>query len=304
MKGGNSRVVTFYRRLPRMDYLKPAGLAEALDLLDVGRHVRCLVYAGGTDVIPRLKARLIKAPEVLVDLKGVRELDFISYDDHSGLRIGALATLSSMASNEAVRTKYGVLFEGVRSIASTHIQNRGTLIGNICNAVPSADSAPALFCLGARVVCLSNEGERTVDIDRFFLGPNTTSLLPGEMVREIQVPPAAAGTGGTYIKLSPRSRMDLAVVGVAAVVRKNNGTFGDVRIGLGAVAPTPMRSTKAEQRLRGEAVSEKMILEAARLAAQECEPIDDHRASATYRRMMVEVLVKRAICRALSNGDH
>jgi CO/xanthine dehydrogenase FAD-binding subunit len=231
-------------------------------------------------------------------------LDFISYDDHSGLRIGALATLSSLASNETVRTKYGALFEGAGSIASTHIQNRGTLIGNICNAVPSADSAPALLCLGAKVVCLSKVGERTVDMDRFILGPNTTSLRPGEIVREIQLPPAAAGSQGAYVKLSPRSRMDLAVVGVAALVRKDNGTFGDVRIGLGAVAPTPMRATKAEQRLRGEAVSEKVILEAASIAARECEPIDDHRASAIYRRMMVEILVKRAIYRALSRGEH
>jgi CO/xanthine dehydrogenase FAD-binding subunit len=297
-------VVTFYRRLPKMDYLKPAGLAAVLDVLDESRHIRSLVYAGGTDVIPRLKARLIRPPEVLVDLKGVRELDSISYDERSGLRIGALLTLSSVVENETVRGKYPALFEGARSIASTHIQNRGTLIGNICNAVPSADSAPALLCLGAKMVCLSKVGERTVDIHRFILGPNTTSLRPGEIVREIQVPPAVTGTRGAYVKLSPRSRMDLAVVGVAAVVRKEKETFEDVRIALGAVAPTPVRCAKAEQRLRGEAVSEKVILEAASLAARECEPIDDHRASAMYRRMMVEVLVKRAIYRALSREDH
>jgi carbon-monoxide dehydrogenase medium subunit len=299
MKGGISGVVTFYRRLPRVDYLKPAGLGEALDVLDEGRHVRCLAYAGGTDVIPRLKARSLNPPEVLVDLKGIRELDFISCDDHSGLRIGALATISSVVANESVRQKYPALLQGAASIASTHIQNRATLIGNICSAVPSADSAPALLCLGARVVCLSKGGERTVDLDQFLLGPSTTSLRPGEIVKEIQVPPAVVGTHGGYLKLSPRSRMDLAVVGVAAVVRKDRGTFGDVRIGLGAVAPTPMRAVKAEQRLRGEAISEESILAASTLAARECEPIDDHRASAAYRRMMVEVLVKRAIQQAL-----
>jgi CO/xanthine dehydrogenase FAD-binding subunit len=284
-----------------MDYLKPAGLAEALDMLNESHRVRCLVYAGGTDVIPRLKARLIKPPEVLVDLKGIRELDFISYDDDSGLRIGALATISSVVANESVGQKYPVLFQGAASIASTHIQNRGTIIGNLCNAVPSADSAPALLCHGAKAVCLSKEGERTIELDQFLLGPNKTSLKPGEIVKEIHVPPVTRGTGGAYIKLSPRSRMDLAVVGVAAVVREEKGVFADARIGLGAVAPTPMRSTKAEERLKGEPISEKVILEAAKLAAQESKPIDDHRASATYRRMMVEVLVKRAIQRALSN---
>ena len=287
-----------------MDYLKPAGLPEMLDVLEESRHGRCLAYAGGTDVIPRLKARLINPPEVLVDLKGIRELDFISYDENFGLRIGALATISSVVANGSVRGKYPALFEGARSIASTHIQNRATLIGNICSAVPSADSAPALLCFGAKVICLSKGRERLMDLDQFLLGPNTTSLQPGEIVKEIQVPPVTADMGGAYLKLSPRSRMDLAVVGVAAVVRKDHGAFGDVRIGLGAVAPTPMRATKAEQRLRGEMISEAVILEAAKLAARESKPIDDHRASAAYRRMMVEVLVKRAIQQALSNNDH
>jgi len=297
-------VLTFYRRLPRVDYLKPASLSEALDFLDESRHLRCLAYAGGTDVIPRLKARSLNPPEVLVDLKGIRELDFISCDDHSGLRIGALATISSVVANESVGQKYPALLQGAGSIASTHIQNRATLIGNICSAVPSADSAPALLCLGARVVCRSKGGDRTIELDQFFLGPSKSSLRPGEIVKEIQVPPVVAGTRGAYLKLSPRSRMDLAVVGVAAVVRKDHETFQDARIGLGAVAPTPVRARKAEQRLRGEAISEQVILEAARLAAQESEPIDDHRASAAYRRMMVEVLVKRAIYRALGNIDH
>jgi CO/xanthine dehydrogenase FAD-binding subunit len=129
---------------------------------------------------------------------------------------------------------------------------------------------------------------------------NMEDLLRHVGEKEIHVPPVTRGTGGAYIKLSPRSRMDLAVVGVAAVVREEKGVFADARIGLGAVAPTPMRSTKAEERLKGEAISEKVILEAAKLAAQESKPIDDHRASATYRRMMVQVLVKRAIQRALS----
>ena len=110
------------------------------------------------------------------------------------------------------------------------------------------------------MVCLSKVGERTIELDQFFLGPNKTSLQPGEIVKEIQVPPVTAGTGGAYIKLSPRSRMDLAVVGVAAVVRKEQRRLRrGIRIGLGAVAPRPMRSMKAEERLRGETISEKVI---------------------------------------------
>jgi CO/xanthine dehydrogenase FAD-binding subunit len=299
MKGG-TEVATFYRRLPKMAYVKPGNLRETLELLGENREGQRLVYAGGTDLIPKLKARLIKPPTALVDLKGMKELDFISYDANTGLRIGALATISSVIQSELVRKRYPALFHGAKSIASTQIQNRGTIIGNICNAVPSADSAPALLCLNAKLLCVSKAGERTLQLDSFFVAPNETALEPREIVKEIRVPPVAVGTGGAYVKLAPRSRMDLAVVGVAVVVRKDDKYFGDVRIALGAVAPTPMRAAMAEERLRGEVVSEKVIREAAKAAARESRPIDDHRASAAYRRMMVEVLVKRAIRQALS----
>ena len=294
-------MVTFYRRLPRVDYLKPGSLSEALELLAENRDGRYALYAGGTDVIPKLKARSMKPPEALIDLKAIRELDFISYDEKTGLRIGALATISSVVEADRVKKNYPILYQAAHSIASTHIQNRGTIVGNICNAVPSADSAPALLCLGAKVVCVSRSGERTLGIESFFTGPNQTALGSGEIVREIQVPPMAAGTRGVYLKLSPRSRMDLAVVGVAVLVRKDHGAFGDARIGLGAVAPTPMRATKAEERLKGESVNEKVVLEAAKAASDESKPISDHRASAEYRRMMVEVLVSRAIRQIIYN---
>lgn len=294
-------MVTFYRRLPRVGYLKPGSLSEALGLLAENRDGRYAVYAGGTDVIPKLKARFMKTPEALIDLKAIRELDFISYDEKTGLRIGALATISSVVEADIVKKNYPILYQAAHSIASTHIQNRGTIVGNICNAVPSADSAPALLCLGARVVCVSRSGERMIDIERFFTGPNKTALGSGEIVSEIQVPPMAAGTRGVYLKLSPRSRMDLAVVGVAALVRKADGSFGDARIGLCAVAPTPMRALKAEERLRGKPVNEKVVLAAAKAASDESNPISDHRASAEYRRLMVEALVSRAIRQTIYN---
>ena len=294
-------MVTFYRRLPRVDYLKPGSLSEVLGLLDKSEEGKYVVYAGGTDVIPKLKARLIKPPEALIDLKAIRELNFISYEKKTGLRIGALATISSVVEADIVRKNYPILYQAAHSIASTHIQNRGTIVGNICNAVPSADSAPALLCLGAEVVCTNRDGDRVLPLEKFFMGPNKTSLSPDELVTEIRVPPPPDGSRGAYIKLSPRSRMDLAVVGVAALIRKDNGAFGETRIGLCAVAPTPMRALKSEARLIGESVNENVILAAAKAAAEESKPISDHRASAEYRRMMVEVLVSRAIRQALSN---
>jgi carbon-monoxide dehydrogenase medium subunit len=217
------------------------------------------------------------------------------------LRIGALATIYSVANSSMVKEKFTILSHAANSIASTQVQNRGTIVGNICNAVPSADSAPTLLCLGAKLLCLSKGGERTMGVEDFFTGPNSTSLNSDELLKEIQIANMPEASKGVYIKLSPRKRMDLAVVGVAAVVSAEKETFKQVRIGLGAVAPTPIRAKKAEERLVGRAINEEAILEAAKLASEESEPIDDHRASAEYRRTMVEVLVKRAINQALSN---
>lgn len=288
-------MVTYYRRLPKFAYLKPGSMDEALQLLGKGEKEKILVYAGGTDVIPKLKGRLINAPEALLDIKGIPDLDYISYDDKTGLKIGALASIYAVANAAVVRKQYPILSQAAKSIASTQVQNRGTLVGNICNAVPSADSAPALLCLDAKVVCVSKGGARTVALEKFFAGPNLTDLRADEIVKEIQIPPMIPGSGGVYIKLSPRRKMDCALVGVAVVIAADNGVFRNVRIGLGAVAPTPIRALKAEQRLIGEPISEAAITEAAKAASIATMPIADHRASAEYRRMMVEVLVKRAI---------
>jgi CO/xanthine dehydrogenase FAD-binding subunit len=292
-------MVTFYRRLPKLDYVKPKSVEEVLKLLGEGGD-KVKVYAGGTDVIPKLKTRTMSAPALLVDLKGIPNLDYVTTDGDGGLRIGALASIFSVANGPMVKQHFPMLAQAAGSIASTQIQNRGTVVGNICNAVPSADSAPALLCLGARAVCISPRGERTIDLASFFAGPNRTVLGSDEIVKEIHVPPMPEGSRGAYIKLSPRARMDLAVVGVAALVKEENGTVRDIRIGLGAVAPTPRRAPKAEAVLKGERPSEAKIAEAAKIASDEAQPIDDHRASAEYRRMMVEVLVNRIVRQSLS----
>ena len=294
-------MVTFYRRLPRFDYVKPKGVDEALSLLAGDDEGKVRVFAGGTDVIPKLKGRQMKVPDVLVDLKGVSDLSFLTHDEGSGLRIGALATIFEVAHAPFVKEHFSVLSQAAYAIASTQVQNRGTIVGNICNAVPSADSAPALLCLGAEVLCLSKTGGRTVKIEEFFAGPNKTILRPGEMVKEIRVPKMPEGSRGVYLKLSPRSKMDLAVVGVGVTVVREGGVLKDVKIGLGAVAPTPMRARKAEGLLVGAKAGDEVIRQAAKTAAEESKPIDDHRASAEYRRTMVEVLVRRAIHQCLLN---
>ena len=289
----------FFRRLPKFDYVKPEKVSEALEILRENKDGRFRVYAGGTDVIPKIKERMMPAPETLVDLKGISQLNYISHDEANGLRIGALASIHDVSQAPVVREKYPMLAQAAASIASTQVQNRGTIAGNICNAVPSADSAPALLCLGGKALCEGQQGERMIDLEEFFLGPGSTVLGEDELLKEIQIPSVEGK--GVYIKLSPRSRMDLAVVGVAVFANVKNGIFKDIRIGLGAVAPTPMRAKNSEKRLTGESVGDQVIEEAAAMAAEEAKPIDDHRASAEYRRMMVEVLVKRAVGQIISH---
>jgi CO/xanthine dehydrogenase FAD-binding subunit len=294
-------MVTFYRRMPRIDYIKPGSMDELLDLLSGNTNGRYQVYAGGTDLIPKIKARAISPPETIVDLKGIPGLDYIDYDDRHGLRIGALATIRSIETSPVVREKYPLLSQAGAGIASIQVRNRGTMAGNICNAVPSADSAPPLLSLDARLLCVSKKRERILNIDEFFTGPNKCCLEPDEILREIQIPALHENFRGAFIKLSPRSRMDLAVVNVAVLCVKEKGRFTDIRISLGAVAPTPIRAQKAERSLEGAKADDKAILNAARIASADSRPIDDHRASAEYRRMMVEVLVRRAIHKALSD---
>lgn len=292
-------MVTFYRRLPKFDYLRPSTIDEALSLLSQHRG-RAKVIAGGTDILPKLKRREIQAPEYIIDLKGIPDLDYIKHDEAGGLTLGALVTIHDAETSPIVRERFGVLFQAVESMASTQVRNRGTIAGNLCNAVPSADTAPALLCLEARLKLINREGERIVNVGDFFTGPSETVLSDDEILQEIQVPNLPPHGRGRYLKLAPRRSMDLAIVGVAAVVVAEDGICHDIRIALGAVAPTPLRARQAEEIVRGQKLSDDVIEEAAQIASEECRPISDHRASAEYRCQMVEALTKRAIQQAVS----
>ena len=292
-------MVTYYRRLPKFEYRMPKTLKEALDQLSKKGGGKVKVFAGGTDLIPKLRRREVEAPEILVDLKGIPKLDYIQYNAKSGLRIGPLTTISAIEGSSVVRDHFSVLAQAAHSIASPQVRNRGTIAGNICNAVPSADSAPALLTLNARLKLVSLKGERTVKIEDFFTGPNDTVLTGKEILREIQVPPLHGKGKGVYLKLSPRRAMDLAIVGVAVVVIPEDGICRDIRVALGAVSPTPIRAKKAEDILRGQRFSDELIERVAQVASEETCPIDDHRASAGYRKEMVAVLVRRAINEAV-----
>lgn len=290
-------MVVYYRRMPRFDYVRPRGLDEAFAALAADVPVKHQVYAGGTDLLLKLKSREVKAPRRLIDLKGIADLDYLDWDSDDGLRIGALATSRDVADSTIVRQKFAALAQGTRQMGSNQLQNRGTIAGNICNAVPSADSAPPLLVHDAKVICVGRDGERTVELADFFRGPGETALQAGELVREIRVPPPESRERSAYLRLASRGRMDLAMVGVAVSGVVEGGVIHRIRIGLGSAAPVPVRAPEAEAMLLGQKLTAEVIENAARIAARASRTRSSHRASAEYRRMMIEVLVRRALAK-------
>lgn len=287
------------RRLPEIELLFPKTLGEAFSLLE--KHngaVRAI--AGGTDLVPKMKRRML-TPKYLIDLKGIADLNFVQYDKKKGLRIGAVTTLNEIRESPVVKKNYPILAETVSQMASMQIRTIATMGGNLCNAVPSADTAPPLIALGARLKLIGEKGERTVLVENFFKGPEKTVLDPRELLTEVQIPPARPGECGSYLKHTLRRAMDLAIVGVAVYLALDSKEkiCRDIKIAMGAVAPIPMRPKKAETILRGKPLEDDLIEKAAMRAADEARPIDDIRSSAEYRREMVRVLTKKAIKQSL-----
>ena len=288
-------MTVFYRRMPRFGYFRARSLEEALGALDETTPVGHQVYAGGTDLLPKLKARSIRAPLRVIDLKGIADLDYIRWDPDTGLRIGALATTRDVAATRLVSEKYPALAQGARDMGSNQLQNRGTIVGNICNASTSADSAPALLVHDAKVICVGTSGERAIDIAEFFADAGKTVLRAGELVKEIRIPPPQPQERGTYIKLTARGKMDLGLVGVAVSGIVEGGVVRKLRMGLGSAAPIPVRASEAEAALMGREFCAEAIDECAAVAARHARTRTSHRASAEYRRMMIDVLARRAL---------
>jgi len=287
--------------LPRFEYRAPQSVGETSELVSrYGNEAR--IKAGGTDLLIRMRRRLVM-PGVLVGLRRVPGLDGVTWDAERGLSIGAMATLNRVARDPHVRQFYPAAAYAASVTATTPIRNLGTVVGNLCNAAPSADNAPSLTAFGGRVVLASLRGERVMSLEEFFRGPGLTAREPDEWVIRIEAPVPAPGTGSSYQALSMRSRVDIAAVSAGAVVTVDGETCVRARIVLGAVAPVPLRVPKAEAALEGRRVTAAEIAAAARMAMEESCPITDCRACEPYRRSMVEVLTRRALAQAFEQAE-
>jgi CO/xanthine dehydrogenase FAD-binding subunit len=296
------------RKIQEFEYFNPSTMSEALSLLRK-YNGQAKILAGGTDLLVGMKEKGL-SPRYIIDIKGIPGLKSIHFNTDQGLTIGALATMQEVEVFPTIREHYSFLSYSAGEVGSVQVRNRATIGGNLCNAAPSAETATPLLCLDARVKIASSKGERIISLEDFFKGPGFTVLDRkglaeelaedykglAEILTQILVPPSKKK--GIYIKHSPRRAMDIAVVGVAAAVTESkDGTWSDVRIALGAVAPVPLRAKKAEEELRGKKPTMDSIQKAARLAQKAVFPISDVRASAEYRLEMVEALVKKALFR-------
>jgi carbon-monoxide dehydrogenase medium subunit len=280
-------------RLAPFELAEPASLAEALALL--ARHDgECRLIAGGTALVPLLRLGLAR-PDRLVSLHRIPGIAEIR-SDGGGLLVGAMATHAQVRRAAAVQG-WPLLAEAAGRVASPTIRAAGTLGGNLCYAEAASDVAPALLCLDAEVTVTGARGDRTVPVAGFFRGFFEAALEPGEILTRVRIPPAPPGARGAYVKFCSRSAEDRALVGVAAllVTAGDGRQCRDVRLALGGAAPTPLRARRAEDVLRGAALTDGAIRAAADAAAAEADPLSDLMGSADYRREMVRVWVRRVL---------
>ena len=276
-----------------MDYFEPKTLDEALSLLKkYGEQTK--VIAGGTDVMVDIKFK--EEPGGLINIKKIPGLGGIQ-ENGGSLRIGPLTTIREIETSALVRDKLPVLWDASHQFASLQIRNTATIGGNICRASPSGETLTPLLVLEAKAKLAFSDGEKSEPFTSFFQGPGKCSVGAKGLLTGIDVPYPAAGSRGVYLKHAVRGAMDIAMVGVAVLITpdaaKNN--LQDVRIGLGAVAPTPVRAPKTEALLRGKPLTAALLKEAAAMAASESSPISDQRSSAEYRRWIVEALTRRGL---------
>ena len=284
------------------EYYEPKSLQEALELLAKYRE-SARVLAGGTDLLVKMKVRLIE-PRVLVNIKRIPGLRYIA-EDGNYVRIGALTTLRDLEKSEVIRRHLPALHDAVKVMGSIQIRNMATIGGNLCNASPAADTAPPLLVHNAKVVLASIDGTRVVPLEEFFVGPGKTAAKPHELL--IEVVAEKAGKGSSSFKKVSRVAVDLAIASAAAYIELEGDVIREARIALGSVAPKPIRVRRTEELLKGLRMRSEELRKALYALEDEVSPITDVRSTAEYRRYVVKVLAWDAINAAyerLRGGMH
>lgn len=276
---------------PKFEYLKPESMDELTGMLAEYKEDASII-AGGSDLLPDLRARLID-PDYVIDAKGIDEMSELSYDEEEGLTIGATVPLKELAESDIVKERFKPLWSSVNQLADPVIRNRATLTGNVCTSSPAGDSPPSLLVLDAEINSVSQSGERKIPIRDFFTGVKRNSLGADELVKSIHIPTPPDSAEGDYLKWTRTRGEDLSLVGVAALA--TDPKSGSLRIALSSVAPTPMYVPEAEGILKEEKTLNEKIGRAVQVVREKISPITDVRCSEDYRFYMAGVLTKRLL---------
>ncbi len=274
-----------------MRYETPSTTREAAALLE-NEEGAAFVLAGGTDLLVRMKLGHIE-PALLVDIKHIPAMSAITHSTR-GTRIGAAVSGAELGEHKAVAKAWPGVVEATNLIGSDQVQSRCTMVGNLCNASPAADSVPAMIAAGAKAVVVSRSGRRTVPVDKIVTGPGQTSLTKGEVIEAIILPARPARSADAYLRFTPRTEMDIAVVSAGVNLTLERGRVKTARVVLGAVAPTAVLVPAAARAIIGTRLDDDALEKLAAACSAACNPIDDKRGTIEYRTKVAGVLGKRA----------
>lgn len=274
-----------------MRYIRPGSLEDAVGLF-ANASGKAAILAGGSDLLVRMKGGFVE-PELIIDIKGIDALRHIVESD-DGFTIGAAVPCAVLGENAALRRAWPGVVEGANLIGSKQVQGRCTIVGNLCNASPAADSVPALVAAGARVLVRGPAGSRTIAVETVPTGPGKTSLAPGELIEAILLDKRPPRSGDAYMRFTPRTEMDIAVVSAAVnLTLDEQGIVSSARVALGAAAPTVLLVEEAPGILIGSRVDETTLERLAEACSSACRPIDDKRGTVEFRKKVAGVLAKR-----------
>src|ERR1700742_4278385 len=272
-------------------YVAPQTLDEAIGAFAAaGSAARIL--AGGTDLLVQMRSGVIR-PGLIVDIKKIAEMSAIEQTADGSFRIGAAASGMALAEHPRFGKVWPGVLEAVNLIGSKQVQGRASAGGNLCNGSPAGDSVPAMIAAGAIVTIQGPKGRRELPVEKVPVGPGRTNLTPGEILVSFTLPPRPPGSSDAYLRMIPRTEMDIAVVGVGVSLTLKGGVCTAARVGLGAVGPAVLLVEPAANALIGSRLEDAALEKAAGACSAACRPIDDKRRTIVYRTKVAGVLLKR-----------
>ena len=249
--------------------------------------------AGGTDLLVQIKSG-IKKPNLVIDVKKIVELNNIEEISENEFIVGASVSGANLNRNKKFASLWPGVIEAFRLIGSEQIQGRASLGGNLCNGSPAGDSVPALIAAGCTAIIAGPDGKKELPIEEFHTGPGKTVLKNGEMLVSLKFPKRESNSSDAYLRMTPRTEMDIAVVGCGVNLTLDNDICTSVRVSLGAVAPTPLLIKEASDIMVGTNLNSEVLEKVARICMDSCNPINDKRGTIEYRIKVAGVLFKRA----------